>query len=179
LDITSSLARITTLASAFGFATSSNLVAVLKSKAGTSATGLKVKKSKFSSADHVLRLPSRTAADSLTGLAPKKQNILLILKLLYHGNSPNEDFDPSLFFEGNNSSKSGNQSGFDWSAIKKGGTELSSLLGVDLMPRDNRTDINRFVQSNLVKVVGKGRWMLTDLGHFVAGYLLSKKGIGV
>ena len=183
IDMTSCLAKLRSSVSKFSLASGSKIYYVLKSNKGKGITGEQVSESPFSRTDHVLEVPSSVAIDSLQGLAKSKMNALIVMNYFEQGafnqNNENDSIEDFLF----GSQGSDNNQGLTFSDISQFAITLSERLEREIKVEQNQTRLATDLISNQlvskINDVGKSRYVLTELGQFVANWAMQDSGLGL
>jgi hypothetical protein len=179
-DITSCVGKIQPQVSEFATASRSNLYYVLKSRKGEGVTGTEVSSSPFSRADHVLQLPSYLALESLKGLADSKLMALVVLQYYEKGVFSKPEKAKSLSDFVNRDRKISINNGLTFKDLSGFVTPLAEIVGHDIKIEKNHTRLagelisNKFIHR--VNDVGKSRYVLTELGTFVANWVIKQLG---
>jgi hypothetical protein len=181
-DITSCLGVLGHLVSTFSMAAESKICYVVKSRAGISATGLSVNDSPFARSDHVLEVPSSIAIKSLQGISDSKLDALMVM--LYHerGKEPKElpaDEIEALLFDGKNIAET--SLGITFDRLVEQADVLNGRGKYQFNIEKNSTRFAKDLISNQLitklNVTGAAEYVLTDLGEFVANWLVNDKGL--
>lgn len=180
VDITSPMKELTSLVSNLAYGTNSSIVSALRSQKTTSATGGEVQESQFSIADHRLDIPSRFAAESLSGIekVSSRKNVLMTMLLMDKGVGQDKPDDLSFLMV---KPKEKKVDGYTWKMIESQAEGLSIFLEINL--QDGITNVRTMqdlINLNFVyqsSAEGKRAWRLTPLGHFIGEYFFSKLGV--
>lgn len=179
-DITACFSKILPTLSEFITASRSNLSYVLKSKKGTGVTGTPIENSPFSKADHVLELPSHLALESIKRLKDSKLMSLVVMLYFEEGLLSKQNTSMNLMeFINRDRSVSVNE-GLTFKDLSKFVEPLSEIVGHEIGIEKNHTRLagdlisNRFIIR--VNDVGTSRYVLTELGKFVAIWLRKQLG---
>jgi len=172
IDLTSCFAKLRNSASKFSLASGSKICYVMKSNKGVGATGEQVTRSPFSRTDHVLEIPSSLAFESLQGLASSKINSLIVMNEFEKGRFSQDDDGSieNLLFSSANPEEN---IGLTFSDISEFASILSEMLGRQIGIEQNQTRFADLISNQLItKIndVGKSRFVLTELGEFVANW---------
>ena len=180
-DITSCMASIRNYVSTFSVASESKINYVLKSTKGKGSTGMDISSSPFSRADHVLNVPSSLAIESLSSLPTSRLNVLVILMYfqqgLFNKNEPDNELDELLSIP----EEIVVNDGLSWADIVKFGDELRLIHGDKIKIPKNQTHVLEALYSNQfisrVNDTKANRYVLTELGDFVANWLVKNLGL--
>ena len=178
-DITASFSKILPTLSEFITASRSNLSYVLKSKKGTGVTGTPIGSSPFSKADHVLELPSHLALESIKKLKDSK-----LMSLSYgiseEGALSKQNTSMNLKEFINRDRNASVNEGLTFKDLSKFVEPLSEIVGHEIGIEKNHTRVGEDLISNkfIIRVndVGTSRYVLTELGKFVAIWLRKQLG---
>tara|TARA_X000001036_G_scaffold385035_1_gene379347 strand:- start:267 stop:1433 length:1167 start_codon:yes stop_codon:yes gene_type:complete len=179
-DLTSCVSKIQPHVSEFATASRSNLYYVLKSRKGEGVTGTEVSGSPFSRADHVLQLPSFLALESLKGLADSKLMALVVMQYYERGVFSKPEKATSLADFVNREREIKINNGLTFKDLSGFVPLLSEIVGHKIKIEKNHTRLaselisNKFIHR--VNEVGKSRYVLTELGKFVANWVIKQLG---
>ena len=180
IDLTSCFAKLRSTISTFSLASDTKICYVLKSKEGVGATGEQISGSPFSRTDHVLEVPSTLAIESLQGLAISKINSLIVMNEFERGrfnqDSGDDTIEDILFA----TEKPGKNLGLTFKDISEFAAILSEMLGRDISIEQNQTRFADLISNQLISKindVGKSRFVLTELGEFVANWAIQDLGL--
>lgn len=171
-DITGCVSKLLPKLSEFITASRSNLYYVLKSKKGVGVTGTTVENSPFTKADHVLALPSYLALESLKKVNESKLMTLLVMLYFEEGafSKPKSPLNLKEFINRDRSVSKNN--GLTFKDLSRFVEPLTEMVGQQISIEKNHTRLAGDLISNKFIIrandVGTSRYILTELGKFVA-----------
>ena len=180
IDLTSCFAKLRSTISTFSLASDTKVCYVLKSKKGVGVTGEQISGSPFSRTDHVLEVPSTLAIESLQGLAISKINSLIVMNEFERGRFNQDSGDGSIEDILFATEKPGKNVGLTFKGISEFAAMLSEMLGRDISIEQNQTRFADLISNQLISKindVGKSRFVLTELGEFVANWAIQDLGL--